>query len=56
MAKIAPFHSKKETDRKVYHNNDKCTEGNTSPGVPIGTPPGLQMTCMSCSQEFVTNA
>lgn len=28
MAKVSPFHSSKETDRKVYHNNDQCTEGN----------------------------
>ncbi len=28
MAKVAPFHSKKETDRKVYHDNNACTEGN----------------------------
>jgi hypothetical protein len=28
MAKIAPWHSSRETDRKVYHDNDRCTEGN----------------------------
>lgn len=28
MAKVAPFHSKKPSDRPVYHDNDKCTEGN----------------------------
>lgn len=28
MAKVPAFHSKRETDRKVYHDNDKCTEGN----------------------------
>jgi hypothetical protein len=28
MSKVAPFHSVKETDRQVYHDNDKCTEGN----------------------------
>lgn len=26
--KVPPFHSKLETDKKVYHNNNKCTEGN----------------------------
>jgi len=26
--KTNPWHSKKETDRKVYHDNTKCTEGN----------------------------
>ncbi len=28
MAKVTPIYSVKETDRKVYHNNDKCTERN----------------------------
>jgi len=28
MAKVAPFHSKKDSDRKVYHDNSSCTEGN----------------------------
>lgn len=26
--KTDPWHSKKDTDRKVYHDNPKCTEGN----------------------------
>ncbi len=28
MAKIAAWHSKREADRKVYHDDNKCTEGN----------------------------
>jgi hypothetical protein len=28
MSKIPPFHSIRESDRKVYHNNNRCTEGN----------------------------
>jgi hypothetical protein len=28
MAKVSPFHSKKIGDRNVYHDNDRCTEGN----------------------------
>lgn len=28
MAKVAAFHSVRETDRQVYHDNDQCTEGN----------------------------
>lgn len=28
MAKVAPFHSTKDSDRKVHHDNNKCTEGN----------------------------
>lgn len=28
MAKVPPFHSKRLNDPNVYHDNDKCTEGN----------------------------
>lgn len=28
MAKVAPFHSVKPNDPKVYHDDDQCTEGN----------------------------
>jgi len=28
MAKVAPFHSAKPNTRNVYHDNDRCTEGN----------------------------
>jgi hypothetical protein len=28
MAKVSPFHSKRPSDKPVYHDNDKCTEGN----------------------------
>ena len=28
MAKVAPFHSVKVGTKNVYHDNDKCTEGN----------------------------
>lgn len=28
MARVPAFHSKRETDRKVYHDDDECTEGN----------------------------
>ena len=28
MPVTTPWHSKRESDRKVYHNNTKCTEGN----------------------------
>lgn len=26
--RVPPFHSTRRDDRKVYHNNDRCTEGN----------------------------
>lgn len=28
MAKVPAFHSTKQTDRPVYHDNSACTEGN----------------------------
>jgi hypothetical protein len=28
MGKVPAFHSKREADPKVYHDNDRCTEGN----------------------------
>ena len=28
IAKVAPFHSKLQSDKPVYHDNDNCTEGN----------------------------
>lgn len=28
MAKVSPFHSVRDADRKVYHNDNRCTEGN----------------------------
>jgi hypothetical protein len=28
MAKIPAFHSKRPNDPNVYHDNNKCTEGN----------------------------
>jgi len=28
MAKIPPWHSARVSDREVYHDNDKCPEGN----------------------------
>jgi len=28
MAKVAAFHSKRPGDKRVYHDNSSCTEGN----------------------------
>ena len=28
MSKVSPFHSVKEPKKQVYHNNNKCEEGN----------------------------
>lgn len=28
MSRVAPFHSTHPMARRVYHDNDRCTEGN----------------------------
>jgi hypothetical protein len=28
VTQVSPWHSKRVTDRNVYHDNNKCTEGN----------------------------
>lgn len=28
MSRVSPFHSIKQYTRNVYHDNDRCTEGN----------------------------
>src|SRR5947199_7411746 len=28
MTRVLPWHSTRESDRKVYHDSDRCTEGN----------------------------
>jgi hypothetical protein len=50
MAKVPSFHSKKPSDRPVYHDNDECTEGNnieTENRVP-GT--GGRRQCEHCAR------
>jgi hypothetical protein len=50
MAKVAPCYSKLETDRKVYHDNDKCqTRDNIQPENRVpGT--GGRPKCQECAK------
>lgn len=50
MAKVAAFHSKRESDRKVYHNNDKCTEGNNIETYNKVAGTGGRPLCNHCSK------
>lgn len=50
MAKVSPFYSAKETDRKVYHDNDKCTEGNNIEKQNVRQGTGGRPRCEHCSR------
>ena len=45
--KVAPFHSKKP-GTKVYHNNNKCTEGNNIESYNLVSGTGGHRLCQSC--------
>jgi hypothetical protein len=50
MAKIPPWHSARVSDRNVYHDNDKCTEGTqiARHNHKLGT--GGSVRCEQCSK------
>lgn len=48
MAKVAPFHSKLESDRKVYHDDDTCTEGNNIEKYNRVPGTGGRPRCLNC--------
>jgi hypothetical protein len=50
MAKVPPFHSKKTGDPEVYHDNDRCTEGNNieKENRVLGT--GGRRRCKRCTE------
>lgn len=50
MAKVAPIYSAKETDRKVYHDNDKCTERNNIEPANVRQGTGGRPLCEHCSR------
>ena len=50
MAKISPFYSVKSTDRAVYHNNSKCTEGNNIEPENRRNGTGNRPLCSHCSR------
>ena len=50
MAKVAPFHSKRESDRKVYHDDNKCTEGNNIESYNRVSGTGNRPKCARCRE------
>jgi predicted SprT family Zn-dependent metalloprotease len=48
--KTNPWHSKKETDRKVYHDNTSCTEGNNIEKQNVQSGTGSRPRCQHCAQ------
>jgi hypothetical protein len=51
MAKVAAFHSKLETDRKVYHDSDLCTEGNNIEAKNRASGTGGRPRCERCKDR-----
>lgn len=47
MAKVSPFHSKKQT---VHHNNNSCTEGNNIEKENRESGTGGKALCSHCSR------
>jgi hypothetical protein len=50
MARVASFHSKASTDRPVYHDNDRCTEGNNIESYNRVPGTGGRPRCEHCSR------
>ena len=50
MAKVSPFHSAKQSDRNVYHDNDDCTEGNNIEQENIRSGTGGYPLCEHCAR------
>jgi hypothetical protein len=50
MAKVSPWHSSRISDRNVYHDNDKCTEGNNIETKYHTSGTGGRPRCEHCSK------
>lgn len=50
MAKTNPWHSKRESDPKVYHDNTSCTEGNNIETYNRVEGTGGRRRCERCSE------
>jgi len=48
--KTNPWHSKKLTDRKVYHDNTSCTEGNNIEKENVQSGTGGRPRCEHCER------
>lgn len=50
MAKVAPFHSKLQSDLPVYHDNNACTEGNNIEARNRKSGTGGRPKCQHCKR------
>ena len=50
MGKVAAFHSKRPNDRNVYHDNDRCTEGNNIESYNRVSGTGGRPQCEHCAK------
>ncbi len=50
MAKVDAFHSKRETDPKVYHDNTMCTEANSIATKDRASGTGGHPKCTHCAR------
>lgn len=50
MAKVSPFHSVKPNTSNVYHDNDKCTEGNNIESQYRRSGTGGRPRCAHCNR------
>jgi hypothetical protein len=50
MSKVPPFHSKKPGTKNVYHDNNKCTEGNNIERENLTQGTGGRPKCEHCAR------
>jgi hypothetical protein len=50
MAYARPIHSARETDNKVYHNNDQCAERNNIEETDVRPGTGGLPMCDNCNR------
>ena len=50
MSKVAPFHSVKPNTPNVYHDNNKCTEGNNIEKENLRQGTGGRPRCHRCNE------
>ncbi len=50
MTKVAPFHSAKPNTPNVYHDNNKCTEGNNIETQYLRQGTGGRPRCQHCDR------
>jgi hypothetical protein len=50
MSKVSPFHSVKPNTKNVYHDNNKCTEGNNIEKENLRQGTGGRPKCEHCAR------